>query len=71
MKAGVPHDERLLAKLDDIVERTSRANLVALSPVRSRELLRMWEKLASMDANSRQAMATAWLGLQACSRKEG
>jgi hypothetical protein len=41
----VQHDEKLLAKLDVIVERTSRAKLNDLSLDRSTEMLRMWEKL--------------------------
>ena len=53
--------------MDVIVERTSRAKLDALSLDRSAEMLRMWEKLASMDVESRQAMATSWLSLQAMS----
>jgi hypothetical protein len=59
----VQHDEKLLAKLDVIVERTSRAKLDALSLDRSTEKLRMREKLASMNVESRQAMATSWLSL--------
>jgi hypothetical protein len=65
LRAGVQHDEKLLAKLDVIVERTSCAKLDALSPDRSMEMLRMQEKLASLDVESRQAMATSWLSLQA------
>ena len=70
MRAGVQHDERLLAKMDIIVERTSRAKLAALSPDHSREMLQMREELASLDVESRQAMATSWLSLQAHSGKE-
>jgi hypothetical protein len=65
LRAGVQHDEKLLAKLEVIVERTSRAKLDALSPDRSTEMLQMREKLASMDVERRQAMATAWLSVQA------
>jgi hypothetical protein len=65
LRAGVQHDEKLLAKLDIIVERTSRTKLDALSPDCSMEMLWMREKLASMDVEHRQAMATAWLSLQA------
>ncbi|KAE8125923.1 hypothetical protein FH972_020684 [Carpinus fangiana] len=65
LRAGVQHDEKLLAKLYVIVERRSRAKLDALSPDRSIEMLRMRKKLASMDDESRQAMATSWLSLQA------
>jgi hypothetical protein len=61
----VQHDEKLLAILDVIVERMSRAKLNDLSLDRSTEMLRMREKLASMDVESRQAMATFWLSLQA------
>jgi hypothetical protein len=60
----VQHDEKLLAILDVIVERTSHAKLDALSSVSSTEMLQMREKLASIDAESRQAMATSWLRLQ-------
>ena len=59
------HDEKLLAKLDVIVERTSCAKLDALSPDRSTEMMQMREKLVSLDVESRQAMATSWLSLQA------
>jgi hypothetical protein len=65
LRAGVQHDEKLLAKLDIIVERMSRTKLDALSPDCSMEMLQMREKLASMDVERRQAMATAWLSLQA------
>jgi hypothetical protein len=61
----VQHDEKLLAILDVIVERMNRAKLNDLSLDRSTEMLRMREKLASMDVESRQAMATFWLSLQA------
>ncbi|KAE8009038.1 hypothetical protein FH972_005496 [Carpinus fangiana] len=44
---------------------TSRGKLDALSPDRTTEMLRMRKKLASMDDESRQAMATTWLSLQA------
>ncbi|KAE8076420.1 hypothetical protein FH972_015076 [Carpinus fangiana] len=70
LRAGVQHDERLLAKLNVIVERTSSANLVALSSICSREMLRMQEELASLDVESRQALAISWPSLQACSGKE-
>ena len=59
------HDEKLLAKLDVIVERTSCAKLDALSLDRSTEMLWMQEKLASLDVESRQVMATSWFSLQA------
>jgi hypothetical protein len=61
----VQHDEKLLAKLDVIAERTSCAKLDALSLDRSMEMLGMQEKLASMGDESRQAMATSCLRLQA------
>ena len=47
------------------MERTSRAKLNDLSPDRSTEMLRMREKLTSMHVESRQAVATSWLSLQA------
>ncbi|KAE8076570.1 hypothetical protein FH972_015210 [Carpinus fangiana] len=61
LRAGVQHDESPLAKLEVIVENTSRANLAVSSPDRSLELLQMWEELASLDAERRQDMATAWV----------
>jgi hypothetical protein len=64
LRASVQHDEKLLAKLDVIVERTSRAKLDALSPDRSIEMLQMREKLASMDVERGQALATTWLSVQ-------
>jgi hypothetical protein len=70
LRAGLQHDEKLLAKLDVIVERTSHAKLDALSPDCSTKMLRMQEKLASLDVESRQAVATSWLNLQAQSGKE-
>ncbi|KAE8077104.1 hypothetical protein FH972_015702 [Carpinus fangiana] len=61
LRAGVQHDERLLAKLEMIVENTSRANLAVPSPDRSTDMLQMQEELASLDAARRQDMATAWV----------
>jgi uncharacterized protein YmfQ (DUF2313 family) len=61
----VQHDEKLLAKLDVIVKRTSHAKLDALSPDRTTEMLQKREKLASIDVESRQVLATSWLSLQA------
>jgi hypothetical protein len=61
LRAGVQHHERLLAKLEVIVENTSRANLVAPSLDHSMDILRMWEELASLDDARRQDMATAWV----------
>jgi hypothetical protein len=61
LRPGVQHDERLLAKLEVIVEKTSRANLVVPSPDRSSDMLRMREELASLDAARRQDMAIAWV----------
>jgi hypothetical protein len=60
----VQHDEKLLAKLDVVVERTSRAKLDALSPDHSSVMLQTREKLASLDAEMRQALAIAWLSVQ-------
>jgi hypothetical protein len=59
----VQHDEKLLAKLDVIVKRTSRAKLDALSLDRTTEMLRKREKLTSIDVESRQVLATSWLSL--------
>jgi hypothetical protein len=64
VRASVQHDEKLLAKLDVIEERTRRAKLDALSPDRTIEMLQMREKLASMDVEWGQALATAWLSVQ-------
>jgi hypothetical protein len=61
----VQHDEKLLAKLDVIVKRTSHAKLDALSSDRTTEMLQKREKLASIDVESRQVLATSWLSLQA------
>jgi hypothetical protein len=61
LRAGVQHDERLLAKLEVIVEKMSRANLVVPSLDRSKDMLRMQEELASLDGVRRQDMATAWV----------
>jgi hypothetical protein len=61
----VQHDEKLLAKLDVIVKRTSHAKLDALSTDRTTEMLQKREKLASIDVESRQVLATSWLSLQA------
>jgi hypothetical protein len=60
----VQHDEMHLAKLEVIVERTSRTKLDALFRNRTSEMLRIQEKLASIDVESRQVMATSWLSLQ-------
>jgi hypothetical protein len=65
LRAGVQHDEKLLAKLDVIVKRTSRVKLDALYPDRTTDLLRKQEELASMDVESRQVVATSSLNLQA------
>jgi hypothetical protein len=64
VRASVQDDEELLAKLDVIEERTRRAKLDALSPEHSLEMLQMREKLASMDVERGQALATAWLMVQ-------
>jgi hypothetical protein len=64
VRASVQDDEELLAKLDVIEERTRRAKLDALSPDRSKEMLQLREKLASMDVERGQALATAWLIVQ-------
>jgi hypothetical protein len=60
----VQDDEELLAKLDVIEERTRRAKLDALSVEQTLEMLQMREKLASMDVERGQALATAWLMVQ-------
>jgi hypothetical protein len=60
----VQDDEELLAKLDVIEERTRRAKLDALSLEQNLEMLQMREKLASMDVERGQALATAWLMVQ-------
>ena len=60
-RAGVQHDERLLAKLEVIVEKTSRANLAVPSPDHSMDMLQMQEELVSLDAARRQDMAIAWV----------
>jgi hypothetical protein len=65
LRAGLQHDEKLLAKLDGIVKRTSRAKLDVLSPDRTTDLLLMREELESMDVESRQVVAISWLNLQA------
>jgi hypothetical protein len=65
LRAGLHHDEKLLAKLDVIVKRTSRAKLDVLSPDRTTDLLLMREELESMDVESRQVVAISWLNLQA------
>jgi hypothetical protein len=57
----VQHDERLLAKLEVIVEKTSRATQAVPFPYRSSGMLRMREELASLDAARRQDMAIAWV----------
>jgi hypothetical protein len=57
----VQHNERLLTKLEAIVENTSRANLAVPSTDRSKDMLRMREEHASLDVVRRQAMATAWV----------
>jgi hypothetical protein len=61
LRAGVQHDERLLAKLEVIVEKTSRATQATPCPYRSSDMLRMREELASLDAVRRQDMAIAWV----------
>jgi hypothetical protein len=45
LRAGVQHDKKLLAKLEVIVENSSRANLAVPSPARPTDILRMQEKL--------------------------
>jgi hypothetical protein len=65
LRAGLQHDEKLLAKLDVIVKRTSRVKLDVLSPDRTTDLLLMREELESMDVESRQVVAISWLNLQA------
>jgi hypothetical protein len=60
----VQHDEKLLAKLDFVVERMSRAKLDPLAPDHSSVMLQTREKLASLDAETRQALAIAWLSVQ-------
>jgi hypothetical protein len=64
VRASVQDDEELLAKLDVIEERTRRAKLDALSVEQTLEMLQMQEKLASMDVERGQALATAWLMVQ-------
>jgi hypothetical protein len=61
VRASVQHDEKLLAKLDVIEERSRRTKVDALSPNRTIEMMQMQEKLASMDAERVQALAFAWL----------
>jgi hypothetical protein len=61
VRASVQHDEKLLAKLDVIEERSRRTKLVAFSPDRTIEMLQMQEKLVSMDVERGRALATAWL----------
>jgi hypothetical protein len=63
VRASVQDDEELLAKLDVIEERTRHAKLDAIS-VDQLEMLQMREKLASMDIERGQALATAWLMVQ-------
>jgi hypothetical protein len=64
VRASVQDDEELLAKLDVIEERTRRTKLDALPVEHPLELLQMREKLASMDVERGQALATAWLMVQ-------
>jgi hypothetical protein len=61
VRANVQHDEKLLAKLDVIEERSRRKKLVAFSPDRTIEMLQMQEKLVSMDVERGRALAIAWL----------
>jgi hypothetical protein len=61
VRANVQHDEKLLAKLDVIEERSRRTKLVAFSSDRTREMLQMQEKLVSMDVERGRALATVWL----------
>jgi hypothetical protein len=61
VRASVQHDEKLLAKLDVIEERSRRTKLDAFSPDRTIEMLQMQEKLVSMDVERGRALATAWL----------
>jgi hypothetical protein len=61
LRAGVQHDERLLAKLEVIVENTSHANPVVPSLDRSKDMLLMQEELASLGVARRQDMAIAWV----------
>jgi hypothetical protein len=61
LRAGVQHDERLLANLEAIVEKKSRASLAIPSLDRSMDMLRMQEELASLDDVRRQDLATAWV----------
>jgi hypothetical protein len=63
VRASVQDDEELLTKLDVIEERTRHAKLDAIS-VDQLEMLQMREKLASMDIERGQALATAWLMVQ-------
>jgi hypothetical protein len=61
LRAAVQHDKKLLAKLEVIVENTSRANLAIPPPARSTNMLRMREKLESFDAARMQDMAIVWV----------
>jgi hypothetical protein len=61
LRTGVQHDERLLAKLEVIIENTRRANQAVPFPDLSKDMLQMREELASLDAVWRQEMAIAWV----------